>query len=252
MTEPKIHAGLSEGRLLGRRDWAPGLSTLTIAAEVEPFAPGQFVNLALERDGQLERRSYSIASAPGAPLAFLIAEVPGGKLTPHLMRLAPGDRVWVEPKPQGFFTLRWVPDASELWLVATGTGLGPFLSILASDELWQRFPRVVVVHGVRGAEQLAHRDELSALSARRPALTVVPVLSRETAGAGFVSGRVTTALDDGSLERAAGVALSPERSHVMLCGNPAMIDEMNAKLGARGLKKHRVRTPGHVTFEKYW
>lgn len=245
------HHGLSEGRLIGRRDWAPGLVTLTIEAEIEPFAPGQFVNLALERDGQLDRRSYSIASAPGAPLAFLVAEVPEGVLTPHLMRLAPGDRVWVEPKPQGFFTLRWVPDAPELWLVATGTGLGPFLSILGSEELWQRFPQVVVVHGVRGAEQLAHREELRALSADRPGLRVVPVLSREL-GSGHVSGRVTTALDDGTLEAAAGLTLAPDRSHVMLCGNPAMIDEMSAKLGARGLKKHRVRAPGHITVEKYW
>jgi ferredoxin--NADP+ reductase len=77
------------------------------------------------------------------------------------------------------------------------------------------------------------------------------VLSREVT-ADSVSGRVTTALDDGSLERAAGVTLAPERSHVMLCGNPAMIDEMTAKLGARGLKKHRVRSPGHITVEKYW
>jgi ferredoxin--NADP+ reductase len=251
MTEARIHPGLSEGRLLARRDWAPGLSTLTVEAEVEPFIPGQFVNLALEREGQLERRSYSIASPSGAPLAFLVAEVPEGKLTPHLMRLSPGDRVWVEPKPQGFFTLRWVPDAPELWLVATGTGLGPFLSILGSDELWQRFPRVVLVHGVRGADQLAHRAELDALSVDRPALRVVPVLSRELA-ADCVAGRITTALDDGALERAAGVTLAPERSHVMLCGNPAMIDEMSAKLGARGLKKHRVRSPGHITVEKYW
>lgn len=251
MTEPRIHPGLSPGRLLGRRDWAPGLSTLSIEAEVEPFTPGQFVNLALELDGQLERRSYSIASLPGAPLGFLVAEVPGGKLTPHLMQLAPGARVWVEPKPQGFFTLRWVPDAPELWLVATGTGLGPFLSILASEEPWQRFSRVVLVHGVRSADQLAHRAELSALSAERPALRVVPVLSREIA-TDCVAGRVTTALDDGSLERAAGLPLAPDRSHVMLCGNPAMIDEMTARLGARGLKKHRVRAPGHITVEKYW
>lgn len=251
MTEPKIHTGMSEGRLLRRRDWASGLCTLTVEAEVEPFIPGQFVNLALELDGALERRSYSIASAPSAPLEFLVAEVPAGKFTPHLMRLVPGDRIWVEPKPQGFFTLRWVPEAPELWLVATGTGLGPFLSILASEEPWQRFSRVMLVHGVRTAEQLAHRAELVALSAQRPALRMVPVLSREVAG-DCISGRVTTALDDGSLERSAGVPLTPERSHVMLCGNPAMIEEMTAKLGARGLKKHRVRAPGHITVEKYW
>jgi ferredoxin--NADP+ reductase len=245
--------GWSAGHLIARRDWAPGLSTLVIEAEVEPFAPGQFVNLALELAGVIERRSYSIASPPGVPLSFLVTEVPGGVLTPHLLRLTVGDRVLVEPKPQGFFTLQWVPPAAELWLVATGTGLGPFLSLLASAALWERFERVVLVHGVRAAEHLAHRDELDALVTEKAGrFSFVPALSREPGASGILHGRVTTLLGDGSLERAAGTTLDPARSHVMLCGNPAMIEEMTARLGERGLKKHRVRTPGHITVEKYW
>lgn len=245
--------GWSAGHLVARRDWAPGLSTLVIEAEVEPFAPGQFVNLALELDGVIERRSYSIASPPGAPLAFLVTEVPEGVLTPHLLRLSVGDQVWVEPKPQGFFTLKWVPPAAELWLVATGTGLGPFLSLLASVELWERFERVVLVHGVREAAHLAHRAELEALVTEKSGrFSFVPALSREPAATGILHGRVTALLADGSLERAAGTTLDAARSHVMLCGNPAMIEEMTTRLGERGMKKHRVRTPGHITFEKYW
>ena len=245
--------GWSAGHLIARRDWATGLSTLVIEAEVEPFAPGQFVNLALELGGVIERRSYSIASPPGAPLAFLVTEVPGGVLTPHLLRLSVGDRVLVEPKPQGFFTLQWVPPATELWLVATGTGLGPFLSLLASATLWERFERVVLVHGVREAAHLAHRDELDALVAEKAGrFAFVPALSRAPGAGAILSGRVTTLLGDGSLERAAGTTLEPARSHVMLCGNPAMIEEMTTRLGERGLKKHRVRAPGHITVEKYW
>jgi ferredoxin--NADP+ reductase len=245
--------GWSAGHLIARRDWAPGLSTLLVKAEIEPFAPGQFVNLALELEGVAERRSYSIASPPGAPLAFLVTEVPGGALTPHLFRLAPGDKLLVEPKAQGFFTLKWVPPAAELWLVATGTGLGPFLSLLGDGELWERFERVVLVHGVREARHLAHRDELVALAeARGPRFSFVPVLSREAAERGELTGRVTTLLADGSLERAAGTRLDPERSHLMLCGNPLMIEEMTLRLGERGLRKHRVRAPGHITVEKYW
>jgi ferredoxin--NADP+ reductase len=245
--------GWSPGHLLARQQWAPGLVTLVVAAEIEPYEPGQFVNLALERRGTIERRSYSIASPPGEPLAFLVTEVPGGALTPDLARLAPGDPLFVEPKPQGFFTLKWVPPAAELWMVATGTGLGPFLALLKSTEVWDRFERVVLVHGVRQAPQLAHRAELDALTqARSGRFSFVPVLSREPAQPGTLHGRVTTLLGDGSLERAAGLALSPDRSHLMLCGNPAMIEEMTTRLGERGLRKHRVRTPGHVTVEKYW
>ena len=245
--------GWSAGHLIARRDWAPGLSTLVVDATVEPFAPGQFENLAHEVGGEIQRRTYSIASPPGAPLSFLVTEVAGGVLTPRLMRLGPGDPLLVEPKPQGFFTLQWVPKAPELWLVATGTGLGPFLSLLGSAEPWERFERVVLVHGVREARQLAHRDELLALAeAHRDRFRFVPALSREAGGSGLLAGRVTTLLTDGGLERAAETRISAERSHVMLCGNPAMIDEMMTLLGKRGLRKHRVRTPGHITVEKYW
>ena len=245
--------GWSAGQLIARRDWAAGLATLVIDAAVEPFVPGQFVNLALEIGGTIERRSYSIASPPGKPLQFLITEVPGGKLTPALLALRPGDPLLVEPKPQGFFTLKWVPDAAELWLVGTGTGLGPFLSLVESDELWRRFERVVLVHGVRDETQLAHHDDLARLAAEHTGrLTLVSAFSRAPATDAALHGRVTTLLGDGSLERAAGTQLDPARSHVMLCGNPQMIEEMSALLAARGLKKHRQRTPGHVTAEKYW
>jgi ferredoxin--NADP+ reductase len=245
--------GWSEGHVAARHDWAAGLFTLTVAAEIEPFEPGQFVNLALDFGGTIERRSYSIASPPGAPLEFLVAEVKTGVLTPSLGALEPGHRLLVERKPQGFFTLKWVPVARHLWLVATGTGLGPFLSILRSPDVYARFERVVLVHGARDRDHLAYREELRALAtARGGQLDVVWVVSREAAGEGILAGRVTSALADGSLEREARLPLSPADSHLMLCGNPAMIEEMTALLGDRGLKKHRVRAPGHITIEKYW
>lgn len=244
--------GWSEGRVVGRRDWAPGLVSLTIEAQVEPFQPGQFVNLALDVGGTVERRSYSIASPPGGPLEFLVAEVPEGKLTPGLLRLGLGDAVLVEPKPQGFFTLRWVPEAKELWLLATGTGLGPFLSILRSDEPWARFEHVILARAARDRAHLAYGDELAELCRTHPTFRVVSLVSREPAGPDALHGRLTSALTDGSLERAAGFAIAPDRSHLMLCGNPAMIEDMTALLAERGVRKHRVRNPGHITIEKYW
>ncbi len=244
--------GFEQGRVAARRDWAPGLTTLTIDATIEPFVAGQFVNLGLELDGQLVRRSYSIASAPGAPLEFYVKEVIGGGLTPRLTRLEPGASLWVEKKPQGFFTLAYVPQSRDLWLVATGTGLGPFLSMLRAGEVWQRFERVSVVHGARSVDHLSYADELARLSAAHPGrLAYTPLVSQGAHGAAL-PGRVTTALADGSLEARAGFALDPERSHLMLCGNPDMILEVTAVLALRGLRKHRVRTPGHITAEKYW
>ncbi|MES1175772.1 MAG: ferredoxin--NADP reductase [Myxococcales bacterium] len=245
--------GFERGRVAARHDWAPGLTTLTIDATIEPFVAGQFVNLGLELpEGELVRRSYSIASAPGAPLEFYIKEVVGGGLTPRLTRLEPGASVWVERKPQGFFTLAYVPPCRDLWLVATGTGLGPFLAMLRAGEVWQRFERVCVVHGARTVAHLSYAEELARLAAAHPGrLTYTPVVSGSAHGPAL-PGRVTTAFADGTLEARAGVALDPERSHLLLCGNPDMILELTAALGARGLRKHRVRTPGHITAEKYW
>ncbi len=236
--------------MLERIEWAPGLITLRLG--IEPmFEAGQFFNLGLYHDGEFTRRAYSAASAPGAPLEFFIAQVNDGEFSPALFGLREGQHVWVEDRPQGFFTLRYVPDADELWLVATGTGLGPFVAMLRSGEVWQRFRRVIVVHGVRDTTQLAYRAELDAWRAERPCV-VVTCTSRASSNPPLLSGRVTQTLVDGSLEEAAGTSLGPERSHVMLCGNPEMVAEMSALLDERGLRKHRQRKPGHVTVEKYW
>ncbi len=244
--------GFSEGRVTARRDWAPGLITLTVDALIEPSVAGQFVNLGLEFQGQLVRRSYSIASAPGTTPEFYVKEVPQGALTPSLIGLALGGHVWVERKPQGFFTLAFVPPARDIWFIATGTGLGPFIAMLRGTEVWQRFERIHVVHGVRHAQHLSYGDELAALLAAHPGqLSYTPLVSGDPHGSAL-SGRVTTAVANGTLEQRAGQLLDAERSHLMLCGNPDMILELTALLALRGLRKHRVRTPGHISAEKYW
>jgi ferredoxin--NADP+ reductase len=245
--------GLIEAKITFRRDWAPGLATLGLSAALDTFRPGQFVNLGLEVAGELVRRAYSLASAPGADPEIFLNEVEGGGLTPSLFRLQPGDRVLVEQKPQGFFTLDWVPPADELWLCATGTGLAPFVSMLRSGEPLQKFLRVVLVHGVRQSDQLAYAGELESLgAASHGRFAHIGVVSRQPDAPGVLHGRITSALESGALEQSAGLQLSPTHSHVMLCGNPTMIDEMTAQLAARGLRRHRQRKPGHVTSERFW
>ncbi len=240
-----------KGKVIDRRDWADGLWSLTVEAAVEPHEPGQFLNIGLEIAGEPVRRAYSLASAPGAPIELYLVVVAGGALTPALFRLAPGDAIDIDPRPHGYFVPSELPAARDLWLIGTGTGLAPYLAMLRHGAVLARFERVILVHGVRLVEQLGYRDELEALAAARPGFRYLPALSRERRD-GLVHGRVTAALASGALERAAGVAFAPEASHVMLCGNPAMIAEMQQLLAARGLKKHRRREPGQITIEKYW
>jgi ferredoxin--NADP+ reductase len=244
--------GWSRGTVTVRHDWAPGLCTLTIDVGTEGHAAGQFFNIGLPMGDQFVRRSYSVASAPGQPLEFLVNRVEDGSLSPQLVDLQPGGHVWVEPRARGFFTLDYVPTVPDLWLLATGTGLGPYLSMLREGALFARFERVVIVHGVRYGAHLAYAQEIEQLArARGGQLVRVPIVSREDVP-GALRGRITDALHSGRLEERVGLALDSERSHVMMCGNPAMIEEMMTALETRGMRRHRLRSPGHVTFERYW
>lgn len=240
-------------RVASRQEWAPGLVTLVLDSAVPGYVPGQFANLALDIAGERIKRPYSLASAAGMPAELYLTLLPGGTLTPSLCGLGVGDSVWLEDRANGFFTLQHVPDARDAWLVSTGTGLAPFVAMLRSEEIWRRFQRIVVVHGTRERAHLGYRDELEALSVGRAAqLVYVPLVSREEPGPGALKGRVTDALASGELEAHAGLTLAPEHAHVMLCGNPQMIDDVEASLEARGLRRHRKRNPGHMTFERYW
>lgn len=236
-------------KIVARTDWSDDLWTLRLDARCD-FEPGQWVNLGLDVDGELVKRPYSLASAPGAPAEVYLVEVEGGALTPRLHTLSIGDVLRIDDSAQGFFTTAYVPDAEVLWLMATGTGLGPFMSMLRSGQLWSRFPRVVVVHGARRVADLGYRDELERLTESRP-LAYVPMVTRERHEE-TLHGRITENIERGWLEKAAGVQISPETAHVMLCGNPDMIGDAMSLLAERGLRRHRTRKPGHITIEKYW
>jgi ferredoxin--NADP+ reductase len=119
--------------------------------------------------------------------------------------------------------------------------------------VWQRFERIVLVHGVRERAHLAYADELAEHSRSHDGrLTRVAVVSREPGATGVLHGRIPEAFGDGRLEASAGLSLSLERSHLMLCGNPGMIDDVTRVLEPRGFRRHRTRKPGHITTERYW
>jgi ferredoxin--NADP+ reductase len=242
-----------EGRVVGQKRWTDRLFSLQVAAPLGRFEAGQFTKLALDVGSERFARPYSLVNAPGSePHEFYYNVVPSGPLSPRLAALAAGDAVFVAPSVAGFLVLAEVPDAENLWLIATGTGLGPFLSILRTAAPWQRFRRVTLVHATRTAAEQTYGELLAAVGAARgEQFRRVAFVSREKAP-GTLEGRVPAAIGDGRLERAAGTELSAERSHAMLCGNPAMVTDVTAALAGRGMRKHRRRAPGHITVETYW
>jgi len=242
-----------EGKVISLESWTDKLYSIKVEAEIAPFAAGQFTRLALEIDGEVVGRPYSFLNSPADPLhEFYFVTVPGGPLTSRLITLAPGDPILIAPGAAGFFTLGELPDAKVLWMLSTGTAIGPFLSMLAAGEIWQRFSRVVLVHAVRTVDELSYRERIQSYLQQHPEqLQYIPFVSREDTGFA-IKGRVPVAIGSGELEDRAGLDIRAENSQVMICGNPAMVHDTVDVLQARGLKKNRRREPGHITTEQYW
>lgn len=243
----------AQGTVVENHHWAGELYSLRVEADLDNFTAGQFTRLALEIDGELIARPYSFVNSPGErPHEFYFITVPQGPLTDVLPTLKAGDPILVQPKAAGFFTLKEVPDSRDLWMLSTGTAIGPFLSILGTDEPWDRFENIILVHAVRTAAELSFQNRIAELLENWPdRLQMIPFVSREQAD-GAMHGRVTTAIEDGTLEARADLELSPDNSQVMICGNPAMVSDTSELLQARGLTKNRRREPGHITTENYW
>jgi ferredoxin--NADP+ reductase len=237
-----------EGKIVENRHWTPALFSLRVEGARLSFEAGQFVRIALEIEGERIARPFSMVNPPHDPvLEFYGIVVPEGPLSPRLARLAPGDTLYVASNPAGFLVLSELPDAQTLWLLCTGTGIAPFLSILGTEAPWRRYRNVVLVHAVRHASELVYRETLEGF----PGLKYLQMVSREAAP-GALAGRIPAALRDGRLEAAAGLRLSAESSQVMLCGNPAMLKDAAAVLIERGMRKNRRRAPGHITVESFW
>ena len=136
-------------------------------------------------------------------------------------------------------------------MVATGTGIGPFLAILKSEAAWQRFENIVLCYSVSYAQELAYQDLIESISRRHgDKFVYVPIVTRES-HPDALGQRVPALIQSGELEQRAGLALSAENSHVMMCGSSNMITDVSAELNTRDMKKHRRRDPGHFTTEKY-
>lgn len=243
-----------EGTVTQVEHWTDSLFSITVHAPVDSFTAGQFAKLGLEVNGERVQRAYSYVNAPHSDnLEFYLVNVPEGKLSPSLHVLQPGDNLMITKEAAGFFVLDEIPPCDTLWMLSTGTALGPFLSILQQGEGLERFREIVLVHAARFARDLSYLPLMLALQQRyNGKLRIQTVVSRETVP-GSLTGRVPALIADGSLEAATGVTMDAETSHVMLCGNPQMVRDTQQLLKeTRGMRKHLKRKPGHMTSEHYW
>lgn len=235
-------------------NWTDSLFSIIVDAPINPFTAGQYAKLALEINGERVQRAYSYVNAPDDKnLEFYLVKSPEGKLSSQLFALKPDDELLITKDAAGFFMLEEIPECQTLWMLATGTAIGPYLSILQQDQNLARFRNIVLVYAVRFAADLSYFPLMQQLKQRlQGKLQIQTVVSRETV-AGSLTGRIPTFIQNGELENITDLQINPEISHVMLCGNPQMVRDTQQLLQqTRQMRKHFRRKPGHISSELYW
>lgn len=252
-------AGVGTERVLSVHHWNDSLFSFTTTRDPGlRFENGHFVMVGLEVNGKPLMRAYSIASANHDEfLEFFSIKVPDGPLTSRLQLIRPGDQVLISHKPTGTLVLHDLKPGKHLYMLATGTGLAPFLSLVRDPEIYERFEKVILVHGVRNVGDLAYREYLTQTLPRheflgecvRQQLIYYPTATREP----FVNnGRLTELIEGGKLFADIGLPrMNPEHDRAMLCGSPGMLEDTSALLDHMGFKiSPHIGVPGDYVVER--
>ncbi|KAA0933427.1 ferredoxin--NADP reductase [Psychrobacter sp. ANT_H59] len=267
--------------VLSKTTWTPNLFSFTVSRpDSFKFTAGQFVRLGVnpshlnyyKQQGEAGNdvanealnedifRAYSIVSSPfDEVLEFFSIVIPNGAFTSQLQHLEVGDELLLNTMPFGFLTLARYqkPLPKDLWLLATGTGLAPFLSMLQDLKTWEDYEHIILAYSARSIEELAYVDKIKSLQedfgslVDNPAkLIFIPIVTREPVE-GALTERLPKLLLDGTLQERAGIALDVDSTHVMLCGNPDMVEDTKETLKSLGLVMNR-RGEGNIAVENYW
>lgn len=252
-------AAVSVERVLRVRHWNDTLFSFSCTRDASlRFENGQFVMIGLEVNGKPLMRAYSIASANYEEnLEFFSIKVQNGPLTSRLQNLQPGHEILVSRKPTGTLVLRDLKPGKRLFLLSTGTGLAPFLSLVKDPEMYERFEKIVLVHGVRLTSELAYEEYLSQILPNdenlgdmvRDKLVYYPTVTREPYRN---RGRQTDLIESGKLFADIGQGpLDPATDRAMICGSPSMLKDLAGLLDARGFKiSPHIGEPGDYVIER--
>ncbi|CAI3113146.1 Flavodoxin/ferredoxin--NADP reductase [Acinetobacter calcoaceticus] len=244
-------------KVLSVHRWTPTLFSFTMTRPAHfKFTAGQFARIGLKVGEELVVRAYSVVSSPfDETLEFFSIVVPDGAFTSNLQHLKVGDELYLEKIPYGYLTLARYqqPLPHDLWLLATGTGLAPFLSMLQDFDTWSKYQKINLVYSVRTAAELAYVDRIQEIAETfgegHVGFKFISIITRDPSAQ--LHDRLPVLIENGELEKVAGIELSPATSHVMLCGNPQMVDDTKEALKRRGLTMNR-RGEGNIAVENYW
>ncbi|AIL31952.1 ferredoxin--NADP reductase [Basilea psittacipulmonis] len=247
-----------EGKVLTVHHWTDRLFSFTTTRDQAlRFIDGQFTMIGLPVDGKPLLRAYSIASPNYEEhLEFLSIKVPDGPLTSRLQHIQPGDSIIIGRKPTGTLVADYLLPGKRLYLLATGTGLAPFMSLIRSPDVYEKFDEVILVHGVRQVAELAYRDYITKELPHHEylgemiasQLKYYPTVTREP----FENqGRITDLIENEKLFKDLGVpVMNPTEDRVMICGSPGLLADLRVMLDKRGFIEGNTSTPGTYVIER--
>lgn len=224
------------------------------------FIPGQFARIGITKnDGNVVWRPYSIVSADyDEELEFYSIVVPDGEFTQNLKNLKLGDEIFVDKTNYGLLTTDRFENGKDLWLLSTGTGLAPFISILYDFNVWEQYKKIILVHCARTKEELTYQELINNFETSefyadvvKDKLVYIKMLTRDNEGADLY-GRITDLLKNKELEKYTNIPITVENSRVMICGNPQMVDDTRHILSDIGLTISKRGRPGNMAVENYW
>lgn len=242
-------------KIVNLKIWDDRLFTLILNAKIKPFIPGQFTRLLLiKNDHTRIQRAYSFVNSPkNKNLEFYILLIPNGNLTPKLLQKN-DKNLFISQESFGFFTISEIPSCKNLWMIATGTAIGPYCSILQDiNNNINKFEKIFLIYAVKYEKNLNYLNILEKIAKSYKNKIIIKIILSQEKKKKYLFGRIPELIKNGTLERSVQETINTSTSHVMLCGNPNMVKETLYILKKyKNMNKHLRRKPGNITSEKYW
>ncbi|QJC32863.1 FAD-binding oxidoreductase [Enterobacteriaceae endosymbiont of Donacia semicuprea] len=244
------------GNIKDIKYWTKNLFSIILNAKVNNFIAGQFTKLALKINGKKIQRVYSYINSPkNKNHEFYISNIRGGKLTPYLYKLKINDEIMISKNALGIFTLNNINICKNLWMLSTGTGIGPYLSILQDDICFEKFQKIILVHSIRYINDFNYLNIVNKIKKKyNNKFKIQIVLTRNNnVNNSILYGYIPDLIKNGNLEKKIGIKIDKKDSHIMLCGNPNMIKETRRILEIdKNLSRNLSNQNGNITSEQYW
>ncbi|BFI91169.1 ferredoxin--NADP(+) reductase [Enterobacterales bacterium endosymbiont of Anomoneura mori] len=242
------------GKILNIEKCTNNLFKFFIKAKIDKFISGQFTKIAFKINNIIIQRAYSFVNSCNNPnLEFYILLINNGKLSKNFSKLKINSKILISKKSFGNFILKNIPKCETLWMICSGTAIGPYLSILNENKNIEHFKNLILIHANKFLKNCNYNSEIIKLKNKYfKKLHVLNIISKEKIF-GTLYGRINELINNGILEKTIGIGLKYKKCHVMICGNPFMIkDTIKILINLRNMKKHSNFKNGNITIERYW